>query len=707
MRRVWSLVALCTLALGVSGVPARAAFIESDGLQARALSQVTAVSVVPGSGRAEVVIAVQGQVSVRDFAIVNPHRIVLDISGARMGGPGPRYDGSVRAGIANVRMAQYNPEIVRVVLDVRGAQNYTVQRGTNEIRVMIPSSEQFAAWHSSGSRVAVASSAPAPQPTVTPERPPNPAPERPVNPAPERQPNADSMRADSIAQERARADAMARDRAESDRAERERVAREIAARERAERERASAGLVDAAIAPTLQVRQRPQAQRITVTYNEADIRAVLAAFAGFSGRTIVVGKDVQGTVSAEIKDQPWDVALQAILTAQGLAATEDPSGIITVDSYQNILQKQASEPLTTQIIKINYSKAAQLVPTIQGLLSKDCPQGAMQTANTNPQQQAMLQSAPQCVTRGNVSADSATNSLIVTEVTSRLNSILSYVRELDVRTPQVALNARVLSLNRTSIELLGVSYDFGSRGTFFNTLLPRIPEGSTQPLNFESQVTVDGQSFAGVGNARRRFSQTGALNLLFSTAIGGFSISSFLDALTEQQLLEIQAEPSIVTLDNREARIFVGQETPVRVIDAGSVGQIGQPVRANVQFKEAGILLRVTPHITNNRQIQMTLEAEQSDLTVVGGELGFVINKRNARSQLLVNNSETAVIGGLTQNQHQKVKAGIPLLMNLPLIGRFFSQTDDRTEKRDLLIMITPTIIDEGQPVRPRGLEPR
>ncbi len=660
MRRVLSLVALCTLALGASGVPARAAFIESDAPQARRStpSSVTAVSIVAGSGRAEVVIAVAGPVDVRDFTIANPHRIVLDLTGARLEGTGQSYDRVVRAGIANVRMAQFKPEVVRIVLDLEGARNYSVARGTNDIRVAIPTTEQFTAWHSAGPQVEVVAAAPAAQPNVTSD--------------------PDSTKPDSAVAAEAKA-----------------VAAEV---------KTAAGAVEAIVEDARQ--QRPQAQRITVTYNQADIRDVLAAFGGFSNRTIVVGKDVQGTVTAEIKDQPWDVALQAILQAQGLAASEDASGIITVDSYQNILQKQASEPLTTQIIKINYAKAPSLVVTMQGLLSKDCPQGALPTANTQQQQQ-MTSGTPQCVTRGNIAADSGTNSLLVTEVTSRLNALLSYVRELDVRTPQVALNAKVMSLNRTSIEQLGVSYDFGSRGTFFNTLLPRIPEGRTTPSQFESQVTVDGQSFAGIGNARRKFSGSSALSLLFSTAIGGFSLSSFLDALTEQQLLEVQAEPSIVTLDNREARIFVGQETPVRVIDAGSLGQIGTPVRANVTFKEAGILLRVTPHITNNRQIQMTLEAEQSDLNLVGGDLGFIINKRNALSQVLVNNSETAVIGGLTQIQKSKTKSGIPMLMNLPLIGRFFSQTDEREEKRDLLIMITPTIIDEGQPVRPRGLEPR
>jgi type IV pilus assembly protein PilQ len=666
MRRVWSLVALCTLALGASVVPARATNIESTARQANragAASPVTAVSIVAAEGRAEVVIAIAGPVDVRDFTVANPHRIVLDLAGARLGGANQAYDGVLRAGISNVRMSQFRPDVVRIVLDLDAEHRYTVAHDESEIRVTLPTTDTFAAWHSSGRPAANA-------------------------PAVARTPNVDSARAANV---------------------------DTAAAVRPPTPRPAAAVIDSVVAaspppaPVVQAplprQQRSQAQRITVTYNQADIRAVLAAFGGFSGRTIVVGKDVQGTVTAEIKDQPWDVALQAILTSQGLAASEDASGIITVDSYQNILQKQASEPLTTQIIKINYARAASLVETMQGLLSKDCPQGALPSAG--PQQQASVIGAPQCITRGNISADSATNSLLVTEVTSRLNALLSYVRELDVRTPQVALNARVLSLNRTQIEQLGVSYDFGSRGTFFNTLLPRIPEGESRPGQFESQVTVDGQSFAGVGNARRRFSGSAALSLLFSTAVGGFSISSFLDALTEQQLLEIQAEPSIVTLDNREARIFVGQETPVRVIDAGATGQIGQPARANVQFKEAGIMLKVTPHITNNRQIQMTLEAEQSDLAIVGGELGFIINKRNATSQVLVNNSETAVIGGLTQVQKTRTKAGIPILMDLPLIGKLFAQTDDREEKRDLLIMITPTIIDEGQPVRPRGLEPR
>ena len=251
------------------------------------------------------------------------------------------------------------------------------------------------------------------------------------------------------------------------------------------------------------------------------------------------------------------------------------------------------------------------------------------------------------------------------------------------------------------MEQLGLSYDLGSSGTFFNSLLPRIPEGATSPGTFDSQVELGGDAIAGVSNAARKYKQGSALNVIFSTALGKFSLTSFLDALKESTLSDIQAEPSIVTLDNREARIFVGQETPVRVIDAGSAGQIGVPVRANVQFRETGIILTVTPHITNNRQIRMTMEAEQSDINIVGGDLGFIINKRNAKTQLLVNDGETAVIGGLTQTQVTKNRSGIPFLSDLPFIGRLFSQTDNREEKKDLLILITPHIIDEGAAVRP------
>lgn len=672
MRRVCSLVAVSAVALIVSPLGAAAAPVGTTA-QSKSVnaSSVTAVSIMPSDGRADVVVSVSGPVQIQDFTVPSPHRIVVDITGARLMPLANAYDRVARGGIANVRLAQYRTDVVRLVLDVDGEREYSVKQDDQTIRISLAGATQFAAWHSSGKMLAEQVAEVAAETKAAPK----------AEPAPEK-PQPKTVEAAGVVENTP-------------------PARDVEAaidNAAAARSRREPKIV--AVAPLFAVQS--QQPRITVTYSGADIKDVLAAFATFSQRTIIAGKDVSGNVTAEIKDQPWDVALKALLEAQGLAAVEEASGIITVDSYKNILEKQASEPTSTQLVAINYVSATSLEPTVRGLLYKDCAPGAQQGQGGGGGGGGGANQVPAgCIVRGSVAADSATNSLVVTEVASRLNSLLSYVKGLDIRTPQVALKAKIISVQRTNIEQLGLSYDIGSSNTFYNTLLPRIPEGANAPGQFESQVALGGDAVAGVANAGRKYKQGSALNLIFSTAIGKYSLTSFLDALRETQLSDVQAEPSVVTLDNREAKITVGQETPVRVIDAGSASQIGVPARANVQFRETGIILTVTPHITSNRQIRMKMEAEQSELRIVGGDLGFIIDKRNAKTQLLVNDGETAVIGGLTQTQIVKNRSGIPFLSELPLIGRFFSQTDSREEKRDLLIMMTPTIIDENDPVRP------
>jgi type IV pilus assembly protein PilQ len=644
MSRVCTLVALTAAALLASAGRASAAHVTAPA-PARAregVNAVTAVSIVPSSGRAEVIISLSGPVEVSDFVLTGPDRVVLDLTGARLSMPPHLYDKVSRAGITNIRLAQYKPDVVRLVLELDSTRDYEVTRAENEIRIAVTGAEKFTAWHA-GDRA-----------------------------------TTQTASAGAVAQN---------DRADSGRV----YARSTSA---AAREKLTFNA------------QRSQQPRITVTYQNSDIRDVIAAFATFSQRTIVIGKDVQGTVTAEIKDQPWDVALQAILQAQGLAASEENTGIISVDSYANILAKEANEPLTTQLVAINYANAASLVGTISSLLSKDCSKAGLTTAAsgaTGNGQQQNLQGAATCIVRGGVVADTSTNTLLVTEVASRLPDLMSYIKDLDVRTPQVALRAKIISVNRTSIENLGVSYDLASPSGFFNTIAPHSYPGVTTSTTLESQVELGGEALAGVANANRKYRIGSALDLVFSTAIGKFSLTTFLDALKQQNLADLQAEPSIVTLDNRVAEILVGQETPIRVIDAGSAGQVGVTARANVTFKESGIILRVTPHITSNRQIRMTVHAEQSRLNVVGGDLGFFFDKSRADNQLLVADGETAVIGGLTQTQVIKNRSGIPILSELPLIGKLFSQTDSQEEKRDLLVLITPHIIDEGEAVRPPG----
>jgi type IV pilus assembly protein PilQ len=619
---------------------------------------VTGVSVVPTTGattgRADVVIAVDNTVDVRDFTMADPARIVLDLSGATLGLSPSYYDRVPRGGVTNVRFSQYRLGVVRVVVNLDGPHKYTVAHEAHDVRVTIDGDGDavFSAWHWGTNKTTLASAAAAADVTAT-DADSDPTPVAPTVPS------AAVLTSESGA-----------------------LATPGTSRSTVE------------LKPQQSLLQQKQSTqpRITVTYQDADIRDVLAAFAAFSGRTIVVGREVQGTITAEIRDQPWDVALQSILDAQQLAATEDQYGIITVDSYKNIQAKQASEPLETQVVPVNYANAASLVLTVKSLLAHDCSLGGGAVGATPG---AAPVTSNTCPVRGNVVADTATNTLLITEAKSHIQSVLNYVRALDIRTPQVSIRAKIIFINRTEFTQLGLAYDLGAPAQFFNQLVQRTNPTTGQPyIPTVNVVDLGGNTLAGISNASRPYQAGAALNLLYTLAIGKFSLSTFLDATQGLQLSDVQAEPSVVTLDNRVANIQVGEETPIRVIDANSAA--GGPAQATVTFKETGIILNVTPHITRNGQVLMTVHAEQSQLQQVGGDLGFNFFKRAADTKLLVNDGETAVIGGLTETQVNKTRNSIPILGELPLIGSLFSQTQNQKIKQDLLILITPHVIGDG-----------
>jgi type IV pilus assembly protein PilQ len=643
---------------------------------------VRTVSVVPTSGRAQVVIGVDASVELDDFTLESPYRIVIDLKGATIG-MAPRYDMQARGGVTNIRAAQHAPNVVRVVIEMDAAHPYEVSRGEGEVRVDVSGGvASFDAWHSSPGAAARAVSSTAERRAVGNQE------------AVEGNPSPAAGNEDSESGKDASSTSSTPD-------------GNITSDSPSGRGLAASNQLQ--LKPPTMLSDQP---RITVTYQDADIRDVIAAFASFSGRTIVVGKDVQGTITAEIKNQPWDVALRAILQGQGLAAAEDAlTGIITVDSYKNIAAKQSTEPVVTQLVAINYASAASLVPTLTNLLAKDCIPGGVPEAPQNAR--------TSCYSRGAVAADTATNTLLITETPSRMADLLSYVKSLDVRTPQVAIKAKIIFVNRTDIEELGLSYDLGTGSDqFFSQLVQRVDPSTTKPIDTNGdgvpdafgggspingdRVLIGGNALSAIANANARVVNP-ALKLVFSAALGKFQLTSFLDALQEVRLADLQAEPSIVTLDNRKAEILVGQEIPIRVLDVSTQGQ--QPggaqggfnvPRATVQLKEVGIILSVTPHITNNRQILLKLHAENSDAQLASSDVGFIFGKQRADNQLLVGDGETAVIGGLTVTQVTSSKSGIPLLVDLPIIGRLFGVTRTSEQKRDLLILVTPHIIDDG-----------
>lgn len=457
----------------------------------------------------------------------------------------------------------------------------------------------------------------------------------------------------------------------------------------APRARASAGR---GASPAQQGYQSQQ-PAITVTWDGASISDVMAGFAAFSGKSIIVGKDVSATVTATVKNQPWDVAFQQILQSQGLSAREDFPGIIRVDAPSTLAQLDSIEPLATEIIRVNYARAADLVTALDAVKSA----------------------------RGRIVADVGTNSLIITDVEGRIGSYQQFLAQLDIRTPQVSIQTKLVFVDRTDLENLGVKYDLGSPTQFFNELVGRGNPASATPVDTDGDgvpdaiqpteffapgdpaiVDIGGNALSAIANASSGVAGA-ALRLIFSTAIGNFDLTTFVEALEQVQLADLQAEPLISTADNSTASILVGERTPIRVIDVSAVGGEGGNVpRSTAQIVPTGITLRVTPHVTNNRQVLMDIHAENSSVAAAPGDAGITFRTQEADSRMLVGDGETAVIGGLTVTQINVSKTGIPFLVDLPILGRMFGFTRREEIRRDLLILVTPHIVDEPTAVPPQ-----
>ncbi|MCC6245076.1 MAG: type II and III secretion system protein, partial [Gemmatimonadaceae bacterium] len=306
--------------------------------------------------------------------------------------------------------------------------------------------------------------------------------------------------------------------------------------------------------------------------------------------------------------------------------------------------------------------------------------------------------------------------------------IVARLQELDIRTPQVAIKAKIIFVNRTGIQDIGLAYDLGTGNKqFFQQLVPRtdpstlvpidtdgdgVPDatGGGSPFQGPARIALGGNAIAGIANANNAI-KPNALNLIYSTALGRYQLTAFINALQTSSLADVQSEPSVTILNNRTAQIFVGQEIPIRVIDAGGQGaqgggggggQQGQPnaaaffPRAAVSKEEAGIKLTVTPQISLNKMVLLDIQAENSSAELANTDVGVVFNRQRADSKVLVADGEAAVIGGLTVTETTRFRSGIPVLMNLPFIGRLFSQNTKNETKRDLLILVTPHILEDG-----------
>ena len=741
MMRRWSRAAIAAAALLSLVLGARPAYAAARIRSAP--HQVTSLSIVPGTGAAQVVISVAGSVEVNDFTLQNPRRIVLDLKGATLGISARTYDKVARGGITNIRYAQRAPDVVRVVLDLDATREYTVVRGEKDVTVSVVGPASFTAWHVGGKAQPKAPLAAVTGITATPAvvapavvapavvAPAVVAPTVVVAPAPVALAPAATKVAAAPVTKKADAPTPVTKKADAPAPVTKRADAPAPVTKRAEPPAPVAKRIEIAPAPVVQepdpepvrvkaeprpaptkvgARSQNKAEpavgdeaHITVSYQETNIRDVIIAFARFSNRTIIIGKQVDGIFTGDIIDKPWDVALRQILQSQGLAALEDGTGIITVDSYTNLADREKVEPLLTKVIQVNYAKADAMATTVRSLLTAGCGGGgagggAAAAAQAAAGGAAGGGSSASCSTRGAVTSEEKTNTIIVTETAQRLADIESYIKDLDVRTPQVSIKAKIIAVDRTGTEQLGISYDLGSANGFSNSVVQHF-DASGAPIAGDYRVNLAGDAFAAVANASRPYKGTASTSLIYNMALGGFNLTSFLDALSSVQLSDVQAEPSTTTVDNKEARLFAGSTLSFLLTPPVPAGQITS-VAPQIQTREIGIELKVTPHVTANRQVLLDVYANHETISAITAA-GPSTNKRNSTNQVLVGDGETAVIGGLTQTQVTLNKTGIPILMDLPLIGRLFSSTDKLERKQDLLILITPHIVDDGEVVRP------
>ncbi len=544
-------------------------------------AKVTALSVVPdaaahaGGSRADVVIRVDGAISLKHFTMAKPDKIVIDLAGASLGVPaGDSYDGVARGGITRVRYSQFTKSTVRVVLMLDAPHAYNVAQKDGEVRISVDGTRgKFDPW-------SIGSGAAKTRATVTDVAPVTPAPVAmpPVAMAPAAKPQA-AMAPAAKPKIVAAAPVTLPARPESLLATEHDVSParpEIPASRLAFRQAENA-------AGTQAKSQQSQEPRINVNWENAPISDVIGVFASFTGRTILPAKQVAGFVTANITNLPWDVALKEVMNANGYDVSINPDGVIVIDTYQNIAARQSTIPLRNRTIRLNYARSKAVAPMVAERLTRACPiipdgtQAAQpisrpgaNPADGAPQPQVGVVMSFTCPVRGTVTADTITNSVTITDIPSALPDLEEYARSLDLRQPQVNIKAKIILVDRTTLEGLGLRYDLGTQQQFFNDIVPRL-DSTGKPRIDAGQILLGGNTVSAIANATARI-PSAALQLVYSTAMGNYNFTTFLEALQSNTLLDVQAEPSATVLNNRTANLTAGTQVPIRVIDVASGG---------------------------------------------------------------------------------------------------------------------------------------
>jgi type II secretory pathway component GspD/PulD (secretin) len=384
-------------------------------------------------------------------------------------------------------------------------------------------------------------------------------------------------------------------------------------------------------------------KNITMDVQNADIKTVLRSMSEFSNTNIISGPEVEGKVTAHLKQVPWRQALDIVLKAHGFGWREE-YGVIRVATMENLTkeelelqtaerQKDALLPLVTRIIPISFNNAGEMRSALKEILTD----------------------------RGSMEVEVGNNALIVTDIDRTVDKISMMVADLDRKIKQVEIVAKLIDVDFEATREMGIRWDA------LNLAL--------DDVNAVGDAVINARSGSPIGTFRM-----GTIN-------SWGQLQATIDLLEKEQKANIISNPRIVTTDNREASILVGKEIPLIVSD-----EAGNPI---TELTKVGIILRVTPHVNSDNSITLDLHPEVSELssqaTVQGG---VIISLSEADTRVVVGDGQTAVIGGLVNEVESSLQNGVPGLMHLPIIGKLFKSESKTTKKRELIIFVTPRIIE-------------
>jgi type IV pilus assembly protein PilQ len=398
---------------------------------------------------------------------------------------------------------------------------------------------------------------------------------------------------------------------------------------------------------------------IDLKVSNADVTDVLRTFAQISGLNIIVQPGVQGAVTAELENVPWDQALEQVLKINNLDYELD--GNVMRIAPTDTLKKEAQErqqlaaakslsiPLRTVYQRLSYADAAQVARLLKtgqsGILTQ----------------------------RGSVMVDFRTNALIIKELPSNMDAVLSLIDLLDAPEPQVMIEARIIETTKRFSRELGVNWGV--------TAIADAAHGNTTGLVFPSNGSAGGRVNLG-GNAN-----AGVLNLKLGNVLNTFNLDVALRAAESEGLITILSAPKVATLNNQRAEIQSGLQIPIQTILNNTV---------TVQFINATLRLDVVPYVTAEGTVEMDIDISKREpqlAFLVPGATNAPIATKDARTRLVVRDGGTAVIGGIYKVTTDSGENRVPGLANIPLIGHLFKNRTRNEQNEELLIFITPRVI--------------